>query len=152
MPRAGEQKRRLRRAEERSAGGVVVKGEEVLVIVPKRRAASGATVLGLPKGHIDGDETAEQAARREVREEGGVEVELVEPLGDVRYRYRRGISLVDKQVSFFLFRYVSGSPDDHDHEIIEARWMGLAEAVKRLTYPGEREMVEQALSKMRGDR
>jgi 8-oxo-dGTP pyrophosphatase MutT (NUDIX family) len=141
-----------RRAEEYSAGGVVIRDAEVLVVVPRRRAASGSTVLGLPKGHIDGDETAEQAAQREVREEGGVEAELLEPLGDVHYRYRRGGSLIDKQVSFFLFRYLSGSPDDHDHEIIEARWMALADAAKQLTYPGEREMAGRALSKTRGDR
>jgi 8-oxo-dGTP pyrophosphatase MutT (NUDIX family) len=151
MPAAAKGQR-LHRAEERSAGGVVLDGERVLVVVPKRRAASGATVLGLPKGHIDGEETAEQAAVREVREEGGVAVELVEPLGDVHYRYRRGGALIDKRVSFFLFRYLSGSPEDHDHEIIEARWMALADAAKQLTYLGEREMVEKALSKTRGDR
>jgi 8-oxo-dGTP pyrophosphatase MutT (NUDIX family) len=152
MPPRAESKARLHRAEERSAGGVVVKGGDVLVIVPKRRAANGSTVLGLPKGHIDGDETAEQAAQREVREEGGVEAELLESLGDVRYRYRRGSALIDKEVRFFLFRYKSGSPEDHDHEIIEACWMALAEAAKRLTYPGEREMVARALSKTGGDR
>jgi 8-oxo-dGTP pyrophosphatase MutT (NUDIX family) len=151
MPSAAKQQR-LHRAEERSAGGVVVKGDEVLVIVPKRRAANGSTVLGLPKGHIDGVETAQEAATREVREEGGVEVDLIEPLGDVRYRYRRGGALVDKRVSFFLFRYRSGSPEDHDHEILEARWMALSEAARTLTYAGERAMVERALSKMSGDR
>lgn len=138
--------------EEYSAGGVVVKGDEVLVIVPKRRAANGAKVLALPKGHLDGDETAEQAALREVREEGGVEAELVDLLGDVRYRYKRDGRLVDKRVRFFLFAYRSGSPDDHDHEIANARWMALSEAATGLTYAGEREMVTQALSKSRPDR
>jgi 8-oxo-dGTP pyrophosphatase MutT (NUDIX family) len=138
--------------EEYSAGGVVVKGDEVLVVVPKRRSASGSKVLALPKGHVDGDETSEEAARREVREEGGVDAEIVEPLGDVRYRYRRGGRLIDKRVRFFLFAYRSGSPDDHDHEISEARWIALDEAASALTYPGEREMVAQALSKTRSDR
>ena len=41
-----------------SAGGVVVRGDEVAVIVPVKRAADGTRVLGLPKGHPDGDETA----------------------------------------------------------------------------------------------
>jgi 8-oxo-dGTP pyrophosphatase MutT (NUDIX family) len=135
--------------QEHSAGGVVVKGDEVLVIVPKRRAATGAKVLALPKGHVDGDETPEQAAQREVREEGGVDADLLEPLGDVRYRYKRGGRLIDKRVSFFLFAYRSGSTADHDHEIAEARWITLDEAAKVLTYRGEREMVAEALSKRR---
>jgi 8-oxo-dGTP pyrophosphatase MutT (NUDIX family) len=143
----GERHRRGRAVEELSAGGVVVKGEDVLVVVPTRRAASGSRVLALPKGHLDGDETAEQAAAREVREEGGVEAELVGPLGDVRYHYRRNGRLVSKRVRFFLFRFRSGSPADHDHEIEDARWVPMTEAVKELSYPGEREMVLSALSK-----
>ena len=138
--------------EEHSAGGVVVNGDDVLVVVPKRRAANGAKVLALPKGHVDGDETPEQAARREVREEGGVDADLLEPLGDVRYRYKRGGRLIDKRVSFFLFAYRSGSPADHDHEIAEARWITLDEAARALSYSGEREMVAEALSKRRSGR
>jgi 8-oxo-dGTP pyrophosphatase MutT (NUDIX family) len=138
--------------QEYSAGGVVVRGDDVLVVVPKRRAASGAKVLALPKGHVDGDETPEQAARREVREEGGVDAELLDDLGEVRYRYKRGGRLIDKRVRFFLFNYLSGSPEDHDHEISEARWMTLSEAASALTYSGEREMISEALSKTRSDR
>ncbi len=72
-----------------SAGGVVVRGDEVVVIVPTRRAASGAKVLALPKGHVDPGETPIEAATREVREEAGVEADLVEELGQVRYWYQR---------------------------------------------------------------
>jgi len=144
--------RQSRRVEEISAGGVVVRGDEVLVVVPTRRAANGARVLALPKGHLDGDETDEQAAAREVREEGGVEADLVEPLGDVRYHYRRDGRLISKRVRFFLFRWRSGSPHDHDHEIEDARWVPIEQAVTELTYPGERDMVRRVLSKTRPDR
>ena len=144
--------RQSRRVEEISAGGVVVRGDDVLVVVPTRRAANGSRVLALPKGHLDGDETDEQAAAREVREEGGVEADLVESLGDVRYHYRRDGRLISKRVRFFLFRWRSGSPADHDHEIEDARWLPLEQAVTELTYPGERDMVRRVLSKSGADR
>jgi 8-oxo-dGTP pyrophosphatase MutT (NUDIX family) len=151
-PRDGARRRRARPVEERSAGGVVVKGDDVLVVVPTRLAADGSKVLALPKGHLDGDETDEQAAAREVREEGGVEAELVEWLGDVRYHYRREGRLISKRVRFFLFHFRSGSPADHDHEIEDARWLPIEQAIRQLTYPGEREMVQGALSKTGADR
>jgi len=135
-----------------SAGGVVVRGDECVVIVPVKRSQEGKRVLALPKGHPDGEETPEQAATREVREETGVEAELVEPLGDVTYFYQRKGRRIHKRVRFFLFRYVSGSTDDHDQEIEDARWMPLAEAAENLTYPGEREMAARALSRVQADR
>jgi ADP-ribose pyrophosphatase YjhB (NUDIX family) len=135
-----------------SAGGVVVRGDECVVIVPVKRSQDGKRVLALPKGHPDGDETPEQAATREVREETGVVGELVEPLGEVAYFYQRKGRRIHKRVRFFLFRYVSGSTDDHDQEIEEARWMPLAEAAEKLTYAGEREMAARALSRVQADR
>jgi len=130
-----------------SAGGVVRRGDDVAVIVPVRRDARGQKVLGLPKGHPDGDESAEQAATREVNEETGLEVQLIEKLGEVEYYYERRGRRVRKRVAFFLFEYRSGNLADHDHEIEDARWMPVAEAAKALTYSAEREMVRRALSR-----
>ena len=127
-----------------SAGGVVVRDGECIVIVPTRRGPQGQRTLSLPKGHPDGDETPEQAATREVREETGVTATLVEPLGDVTYWYQRKGRRIHKTVHFYLFDYVEGSTDDHDHEIEEARWMPLAEAAASLSFPGEREMADRA--------
>ncbi len=138
--------------EEFSAGGVVVDDDQVVVIVPVKRAAGGQRVLGLPKGHPDGDETAEQAARREVHEEAGVTGELIGDLGDVTYGYERRGRKVGKRVRFFLYRYASGDVADHDHEIEEARWMALEDAARELTYAGEREMVRRAMSRLTADR
>jgi 8-oxo-dGTP pyrophosphatase MutT (NUDIX family) len=139
-------------ADEFSAGGVVVRDGQVITIVPVKRAADGRRVLGLPKGHPDGDETPEEAARREVTEETGVDADLVERLGDVEYRYERRGRAINKVVRFYLFAYRSGDVADHDHEIEEARWMPLEQAAEELTYPGEREMVRRALSRHAADR
>lgn len=143
---------RTRTEREFSAGGVVVRGDEVAVIVPHKRSPEGRRVLALPKGHPDGDETMEQAAAREVREETGVAGELVEKLGDVRYWYQRKGRRIVKIVSFYLFRYQSGDTADHDHEIEHARWMPLTEAAEQLSFPGEREMVARALSRLGAER
>ena len=128
------------RDSEFSAGGVVVRDGRCVVIVPTRRAARGNRVLALPKGHPDGNESPADAALREVREETGVEATVVEKLGDIRYWYMRGGERIAKVVSFFLFDYVSGELEDHDHEVEHAEWMPLEEAARRLTYKGEREM------------
>jgi 8-oxo-dGTP pyrophosphatase MutT (NUDIX family) len=131
--------------DEFSAGGVVlrwIEGEPHLAVV----RVHGET-LALPKGHPDGDESPAEAAQREVREETGLEAELVEKLGDVRYHYMRGGNRISKRVEFFLFRHLGGNLEDHDHEVEEALWVPLAEAPERLAYKGEREMAVAALSR-----
>ena len=128
---------------------MVVRDGEVIVIVPAR--SRSADVLALPKGHPDGDESPLEAAVREVHEETGVEAEPVEQLGEIEYTYERKGGLVDKRVAFWLFEYRSGELNP-DHEIAEARWMPLEQAAESLTYEGEREMVQRALSRYVRDR
>lgn len=133
-----------------SAGGVVVHEGRCVVIVPTRRAADGSKVLALPKGHPDQGESPQDAALREVREEAGLECTVREPLGEVRYWYQRQGRRIAKVVAFFLLDYVSGDPADHDHEVEDARWVPLEEAIETLTYDGEREMAAKALSVVAG--
>jgi hypothetical protein len=72
-------------------------------------------------------------------------------LGAVRYWYMRGGKRIAKQVDFYLFEYRSGDVADHDDEVEQARWMPLAEAARRLTYDGERDMAARALSRISSD-
>jgi 8-oxo-dGTP pyrophosphatase MutT (NUDIX family) len=129
-----------------SAGGVVIRrmqGRAFVAVVRVREQ-----ILALPKGHPDPGESSAEAAQREVREEAGLETELVEKLDDIRYWYVRDGERVMKIVSFFLFRYRSGSVEDHDHEVEEALWIPLEEAPERLAYKGEREIAGTALSRL----
>ena len=127
---------------ETSYGGVVVRGDEVLVIVPRGRRR----VLGLPKGGMNPGETPEQTAAREVREETGITVTVGERLGQVDYTYRRGGRPIQKTVHFYLCTFEEGDTADHDHEVDDVLWLPLEAARRRLSYPGERRMIDQALS------
>jgi 8-oxo-dGTP pyrophosphatase MutT (NUDIX family) len=135
-----------------SAGGLVVRrfrGRPFVAAVLVKRG----TVLALPKGHIDPGESAAEAAEREVREEAGLSCELVEKLGDVKYWYARDGERVFKVVTFFLFRYRSGSVRDYQREEVDgAEWIPLEDAPRRLGYRGERQMAEAALSRTAQDR
>ncbi len=144
-------------AREFSAGGVVVRYQRdrwwVAVIEPQSSADKRKAVLALPKGLIDQGEDPAQTAVREVREETGLEGEVVTKLADIRYMYVRSWGdhqRVFKIVSFFLLRYSSGrvgdiSPD-MKVEVRDATWIPLDEAAQRLTYRGEREVAAKALA------
>ena len=146
-----------------SAGGVVVRRSgdawEFAAIEPSREAVGdrGKTVLALPKGWVErgsGEmpgETPEQTALREVKEETGLDAELITKLGDIKYVYVRKWSdgaRVFKVVSFYLLRYTGGAigeiSEEMKHEVRSARWLPLAGAARLLAYAGEREMVKQA--------
>jgi 8-oxo-dGTP pyrophosphatase MutT (NUDIX family) len=127
-----------------SAGGVCVRrmrGREYIAAI----RVKGGRVLALPKGNIDPGEKAPETARREVREETGVDGEVVGKLGDVKYWYvRRDGDRVFKIVSFFLLRYRSGSVRNHDHEVDSAEWVPLEDAERLLEYRGEKQMAAAA--------
>ena len=129
-----------------SAGGVCVRRIDGRDHVAAIRV-KGGKVLALPKGNIDRGESPEEAARREVREEAGVDGEVVQKLGDVEYWYvRRGGTRVFKNVAFFLLRYLSGDVEDHDHEVDSAEWVPLDDAERLLQYKGEKQMAAAALT------
>jgi 8-oxo-dGTP pyrophosphatase MutT (NUDIX family) len=129
-----------------SAGGVVYRrdGEQVEVILAARRTRRGDIAWGLAKGGIEPDETLEQAAVREVREETGIEAEIESSLGDTRYFYVWEEVRIRKTVHFFLMRHTGGDVDDHDDEMEDVRWFPLQRALKRAAYRGEREVLARA--------
>ena len=136
-----------------SAGGVLVRrlrGRWWLAAIRPNGKPEG--VWALPKGLIDAGESGAATAVREVAEETGLAVTLVEKLGDVRYVYSRGGERIFKVVSFFLLRYRGGRigelPPGMELEVAEARWLPLDEAPRLLAYGGEREMAKKAAARL----
>jgi protein-L-isoaspartate(D-aspartate) O-methyltransferase len=134
-----------------SAGGLVVRNFRGRPFVAAVQVKDG-TVLALPKGRIEPGEHAAETAAREVEEETGLRADLVEKLGDVKYWYVRKWEdgeRVFKVVSFFLFRYRSGSLRDFQRsEVDGAEWVPLEDAPRLLAYRGEKDMAKLALSKL----
>lgn len=98
----------------------------------------------LPKGTPAPDETREQTALREVREETGLDARIVGEVGAIEYTFsRRGMRFV-KQVFHYLMIATGGDVTQHDHEYDEARWFSFNEALAALTYNNEIEIMRQA--------
>jgi 8-oxo-dGTP pyrophosphatase MutT (NUDIX family) len=140
---------------ERSAGGVLIKYDEetrqtevCLIQVPTR---GGNPSWRLPKGWIEPEETSEQAALRETREETGCHGDVLGELSEIEYWYtRRGERpgeriRVQKIVKFYIMRYTSGSIADHDHEVEEVRWYSFVDALKDISYDAEKRVLQEAI-------
>jgi len=76
-----------------------------------------------PKGLLDHPEqTTEESALREVREEGGVLAEIAGKVGYSKYVYTFNNVKIFKVVTYFLMKYVSGDIKDHDWEVSDIGW------------------------------
>ena len=139
-----------------SAGGVVYRqvtgqaGEQVevalILVGPRER-------WQLPKGAANNHETNEQAALREVREETGLTAEVIELIDRIEYWFyanRDGQRVrFHKYVYFYLMNFLAGDVQDHDHEVVEARWVEIEQAIDWLAFESEREIMRKARSKIR---
>lgn len=137
------QRRRGSRVREAvAAGGVVIRrgdhGPEVVL-------AGREGMWVLPKGTPDADELIEDTATREVREETGLDVRIVRPIGQIEYWFALPRKRVHKIVHFYLMEALGGDTSRHDHEYDEVRWVPVDDARRMLTFETYREMLERAL-------
>ena len=125
------------------AGAVVVMEGRCLAI---RRADRNEWVF--PKGHLEEGERAEDAAIREVREETGLEIEILSPLGSSRFAFGSG-RRHRKRVEWFLARPIGGQLE-LESLFGESRFLDANDARIVLTHAADREIAARAFELLIG--
>jgi ADP-ribose pyrophosphatase YjhB (NUDIX family) len=135
----------LRRVEETSAGGLVLdeRSSHANAALIARRDRRGRLLWSLPKGHVEGSETAEQAAVREVAEETGVTGKVIGRLGTIDFWFVAGRSRIHKTVHHFLLLRTDGELSDADVKVSAVAWVPLADVAERLAYADERRLLDE---------
>lgn len=108
------------------AGCVVVNDKNELLIVSDKEGK----ICAFPKGHAENNETLEQVALREVKEETGYEVEILKRLSDLTYIHGQTGELI--RVAMFKAKPIKKVGDGEKY--IQSAWFSLEEAQKILYY------------------
>jgi 8-oxo-dGTP pyrophosphatase MutT (NUDIX family) len=132
-----------------SAGGFVVSSSDPkLICLMARFNRGGKLEWCIPKGHLEGSETKEQAAVREVFEETGLRAEITQSLGEVNYQFIQNGTKISKTVHVFLMKQTGGELSlEHDphNEASELEWVRASELLARLSHSNERRIARVAL-------
>ncbi len=130
---------------EKSCGALVYRyhGEKLELLLIRHRFGGH---WSFPKGHVEAGESEEQTALREVREETGLEIQLLEG-------FRQSVEYfpkpyIKKQVVYFLGRAVSNNIRRQEEEISELRWVDINEAQRMVTFANDKNLIEQAKERL----
>ncbi|MFH1775987.1 MAG: NUDIX hydrolase [Candidatus Omnitrophota bacterium] len=141
-----------------SAGGVVVRHKQLPatdnVIIETIVAVRGnGKIYCLPKGHIEPGEALSEAAKREVKEETGVETKLIKKINHINYWFyvKEENIRIFKTVHFYLLKYLSGNLEDHDDELEKVDWIDINKADGLLTFKSEKEIMQRAKGLIRDE-
>ena len=119
-------------------------GDDLLILVAQNSQHHDWV---FPKGLI-GDhnkgESKEEAALREVEEETGVQGKVLRPLTPETYWYQFEGQKIKKTVYYFIMEFVDGDITKHDFEMENVEWLPLAEVEKRLTFPSDKKVWQEA--------
>lgn len=125
---------------EKSCGAIILKqqhGDFKTLVVRQNQGH-----WGFPKGHVENDETEYETAKREVKEEVGLDIEIVDGFREVT-SYSPA-PYVYKDVIYFLAKETGGQLIKQDAEIAEIRWVSFIEAFALLTYENDVKLLRKA--------
>ena len=125
---------------EKSCGAVVYRMEEGQLFFLVEHMKMGH--ISIPKGHVEGSETEEETARREIKEETNLDVRM-----DTAFRHEISYSPASgilKQVVFFAAEAVSREMKNQECEVSGLEWLPHDEAVRAVTYDTDKEVLSHA--------
>ena len=109
---------------------------------------------GFPKGHLEAEESALEAALRECREETGLsDLSKVAALGTTDWYFRAEGELVHKFCDYFLLesRADAGASAQAEEGVGAVEWLEAGAARERITYDNARHVLELGLEQLDGD-
>ncbi len=131
---------------EKSCGAIVYRrfhgNVEILLI---KHINSGH--WSFPKGHVEGEETEVETAKREIKEETGLDVIIDQT-------FRETVSYSPKRDTQKIVVYFLAMARNHDYtpqaeEIAEIRWVDIGRAAQLLTYENDKTIIAKAKSAIR---
>ena len=123
---------------EKSCGCIIINDNKVLLVYEKNR-----NFWGFPKGHVEEKENEIQTALREVKEETGLDVEII---SDKRYKLHYIIrDEIDKTVILYLAKPINNVITKQESEIEEANWFSYRDAINTLTFDHTKELFKEVL-------
>ena len=123
---------------EKSCGCVIVQNDKVLLILQQNDA-----YWGFPKGHVENGETEIQTAKREVKEEVGLDVKI-----DENKRYVTNYLVrdeIDKTSVFYIATPIGGKIQKQDSEVKEVKWCTFEEALELITFDNLKEVLRKVM-------
>lgn len=124
---------------EKSCGCIIIKDNQVLLIFEKRRQ-----YWGFPKGHVEQNETEIETAKREVKEEVGLDVVI-----DSKKRYELNYIIkdeIEKSTIYFVATTENKNIVTQRNEIEDAKWYTFEEALNILTFDGAKDILRQVIN------
>ena len=126
---------------EKSCGAIVYRkfhGTIELLLIKNQNGGHWS----FPKGHVEGAETEEETAVREIMEETGISVILDTSFRHViTYAPKKETT---KDVVYFLARAVTYDYTPQEEEIAQIKWVEINHAATLLSYDNDRQLVSQA--------
>jgi 8-oxo-dGTP pyrophosphatase MutT (NUDIX family) len=132
--------------QEKSCGAVVFFKEDGTLRFLLIRHVNGGH-WSFPKGHVEAGENESQTALREIREETGLAVSL-----DTGFRRITSYSPAEgiwKNVIYFIAEAKDPQLKTQKEEILDAGWYPYGEAKKKITYPNDAALFEEAAAYLR---